>query len=119
MDDEPQVRDMVERFLELAGFTVKTAANGEAAIDAFRSARERGVPFDAVIVDLTVPGGLGGKETLERLRAFDPRVRVVVSSGYSEDPVMADHAAYGFRAALTKPFDLDELVGVLRRVLEG
>ncbi|MBI4917530.1 MAG: PAS domain S-box protein [Acidobacteria bacterium] len=118
MDDQPQVRGLVGRFLELAGFQVRLAESGEAAIESFRAAQERGEPFHVVIVDLTVPGGLGGKETLGQLRALDPDVRAVVSSGYSEDPVMADHRAFGFRGALTKPYELDEMVALLRRVLE-
>jgi CheY-like chemotaxis protein len=79
--------------------------------------REAGAPFDAVIMDLTVPGGMGGREAMERLLEIDPTVTAIVSSGYSNDPVMANYREYGFQAVLTKPYQLHDLEQVVRRVV--
>jgi CheY-like chemotaxis protein len=76
-----------------------------------------GQPFDAVILDLTVPGGIGGKEAMKRLLEIDPRVKAIVSSGYSNDPVMAKFREYGFRGVIAKPYKIEELSGVLRRII--
>jgi PAS domain S-box-containing protein len=117
MDDERVVRTIVGKLLASIGHRAEFAQNGEEAIERFRAAGAAGDPFDAVILDLTVRGGLGGRETLERLLAIDPGVRAVVSSGYSEDAVMADHRAHGFRARLTKPYRLDQLRETLCELL--
>jgi DNA-binding NtrC family response regulator len=91
------------------GYEVVTRSEGTAAIAAYaESVRERR-PFDLVIVDLTVPGGMGGRDMVQHLQEIDPKVKIVVSSGYADDPVMADHTAYGFCATLPKPFALNDL----------
>ncbi len=109
MDDERSVRELLVKLLTRVGYRVESAAHGAAALRLFRSALEQGNPFDAAILDLTVPGGMGGLETLRHLRRLDPDVKAIVSSGYSNDAVIADHQQYGFRAAVVKPFDLGEL----------
>jgi two-component system, cell cycle sensor histidine kinase and response regulator CckA len=115
MDDEEVVRRAAERVLTGMGCEVALAADGAEAIEKWTASRARGSPFDVVVVDLTVPGALGGVETLERLRSLDPAVKVVVSSGYSTSPVMADHLERGFAAAIPKPWNADEV----RRVVAG
>jgi PAS domain S-box-containing protein len=117
MDDEPVVRMVAGEMLEHMGYDVDFAQNGEEALVMYGAARESGVPFDAVIMDLTVPGGMGGREAIRRMREIDPNVRAIVSSGYSDDPVMADYASYGFVGVMVKPYDLGELGAQLERVL--
>ncbi|GAB4338431.1 MAG: hypothetical protein Kow0089_10390 [Desulfobulbaceae bacterium] len=119
MDDEEMVRDIARALLEHLGFEVHTAAEGREAVDLYVSMRESGTPFDAVIMDLTIPGGMGGKEAIRRLREIDPAVKGIVSSGYSNDPVMADYEAHGFSGMVHKPFEIDELLETLREVIGG
>ena len=118
MDDQELVRGMVERMLRSLGFSTQGAANGETAIELFRAAQSQGVPFQLVILDLTVVGGMGGKETLAALREIDPSVKVIVSSGYSDDPVLAAYREHGASGVLPKPYRLQELKSVLREVVE-
>jgi CheY-like chemotaxis protein len=117
MDDEQSVRKVIQEILTRHGYVAVGADDGEEAIRLYRRALDDRRPFDAVIVDLTVPGGMGGKEAVERLREIDPHVRAIVVSGYSNDPVMANHAEYGFSAGLGKPFRFDELLRVVGRVI--
>lgn len=117
MDDEPLMRDVLARMLQVLGYSVVAVADGAAAVDAYRRGAETGAPFDAVILDLTIPGGVGGVKALEALRALDPDVRAIVSSGYSNDPVMGNHHAYGFRGVIAKPFQVAGLSAVLREAL--
>jgi len=106
MDDEEMIRDLMDQMLKRMGYEVVVARHGEEAIHLYRSALESGRPFDAVILDLTVPGGLGGKETIAKLRELDPHVRAIVSSGYSNDPIMAEHQKYGFCGVVVKPYSM-------------
>ncbi|MHB8835259.1 MAG: two-component system sensor histidine kinase NtrB [Candidatus Methylomirabilia bacterium] len=117
MDDEPLVREVLGRMLHALGYSTEAAADGAAAVDAYRCGAESGHPFDAVILDLTVPGGVGGAKALELLRAIDPAVRAIVSSGYSNDPVMATYREHGFYGVLVKPFQVAGLSAVLHEVL--
>ena len=84
-----------------------------------RLALESGDPFDAVILDLTIPGGMGGKETLDAMLKLDPNVKAIVSSGYSNDPVMSDYGRFGFRQAIRKPYHIQEMSAALKEVLEN
>ncbi|QSV46943.1 hybrid sensor histidine kinase/response regulator [Geobacter benzoatilyticus] len=104
MDDDEMVRDFATMALERLGHVVATCGNGGEAIASYRAAKEAGTPFSVVIMDLTIPGGMGGAETARRIRDFDPDALLVVSSGYSDDPVMANYREYGFCAALEKPY---------------
>lgn len=113
MDDEEAVRDALGRMLIHLDCDVADAADGATAVEIFRAARESGQPFDAVIMDLTIPGGIGGKEAVRKVLEIDPNARVVVSSGYSDDPVMSDFRTHGFCAVLPKPYRIDELENVL------
>jgi PAS domain S-box-containing protein len=118
MDDEPEVRWLLEKSLERLGCTVDVAERGERALELFENARNEGRPYHAVILDLTVVDGMGGLETMRRIRALDPAVPGIVSSGYSNDPVLAHPEQHGFNARLEKPYTLDTVAAVLADVLE-
>jgi two-component system, cell cycle sensor histidine kinase and response regulator CckA len=113
MDDEETIRDLAADILAALGYAVTTCSNGEEAIGLYREASERGKPFLAAIMDLTIPAGMGGKEAAQRILAYDPSARLIVSSGYSNDPVMARHGDYGFCAAVVKPYRWADLQQVL------
>jgi signal transduction histidine kinase/FixJ family two-component response regulator len=114
MDDEEVIRLVSGNMLDHMGFRVSLARNGEEAIEAYRKAMKKGEPFDVVILDLTVRGGMGGEETVAQLYGIDPGVKAIVSSGYPRDPVMRDFAKHGFSAALPKPYKIEELFDALQ-----
>jgi PAS domain S-box-containing protein len=109
MDDDELIRNIAGEMIQALGHDVDFAEYGESAIEKFRTAKESGNPFDIVILDLTIRGGLGGKETIEQLLMIDPGVRAVVSSGYSDDAVVSDYHKYGFSSRLTKPYKFEKL----------
>ena len=117
MDDDEVVRTVAGQFLTLLNHEAEFAEDGEAAIRKYREAQERKHPFDVVVLDLTVRGGMGGKETMERLVDMDPDVKAIVSTGYSDDAVVADYQKYGFMARLTKPYDLEDLRNTLNALM--
>jgi CheY-like chemotaxis protein len=117
MDDEELIRDMTAEMLDYLGYQVTTCMNGSEAIELYAAASQSGAPFSAVIIDLTIPGGMGGKETAERILATDPNACLIVSSGYSNDPIMSDFHAYGFVGAVAKPYNLTEFSQMLSSVL--
>jgi PAS domain S-box-containing protein len=119
MDDEEALRGVIGELLRQAGYQVDCVADGAEAIERYRKAMDTGHPFDLVILDLTVPGGMGGRETIERLLALDPDVNAVVSSGYSNDPVMAQFQKYGFRGRLAKPYEVSTLGKTLLQMKEA
>ena len=119
MDDEEVVRDFVRMTLSDAGYDVETAVDGAEAIHVYEEGRRAGRPFDAVIMDLTIPGGMGGKEAIASLRTLDPNVAAIVSSGYCNDPILADHVKHGFVARIAKPYQPEDLLDLLHRVVEG
>ncbi len=118
MDDEEIVRQTLSKLLGYLGYEVMFARDGDEAIEQFIQAREGGQEFDAVILDLTVPGGMGGKAAIEKLLRIDPQVKAIVSSGYSDDPIMANFTEYGFSGVIAKPYRVVELSKVLHRVLD-
>jgi PAS domain S-box-containing protein len=117
MDDEADVSEVAAEMLSYLGYQVKTVSDGGEAVTAYRQAQEEGEAFAAVITDLTVPAGMGGKETVRRLLEIDPEARVIVSSGYANDPIMSEYADYGFKEVIPKPYRLNELGRVLREVI--
>jgi PAS domain S-box-containing protein len=117
MDDDEQVRGVAEAMLAHLGCTAVLAADGEEALALFKEARGEGRPFDLVIMDLTIPGGMGGQEAVALVRQADPDAKVVVASGYSTDPVLAHYRDYGFSAAIAKPFQLNELLKTIKDLL--
>lgn len=117
MDDEQGLRQVAEEMLQSLGYDFTPAADGEEAVKLYKQALARGRRFDAVIMDLTVPGGMGGQQAVLQLREIDPQIKAIVSSGYSNDPVMSEYRSQGFCGVLAKPYRLGELGRVLRRVL--
>jgi PAS domain S-box-containing protein len=117
MDDEEMVRDSTGEMLKMLGYHVEFACDGREALERYGRAMEAGRGFDAVIMDLTIPGGMGGREAIQRLRALDPGARAIVSSGYCTDPVMAEFERHGFRAYVAKPYKIEELGLALKRVM--
>ncbi len=119
MDDEQVVRDLAAELLTAVGCQVQTAPDGKEALELYCKSLCNGGRFDVVIMDLTVPGGMGGKETMKKLLEIDKDVRAIVSSGYSHDPIMADFKKHGFVGVVAKPYKAPQLVAELRRVLRG
>jgi len=103
------LRSVAAHILRLGGYLVESVADGALAVRRFREAHAAGEPFHVVIVDLTVPGGVGGLEAARGIREVDPNARLIVSSGYSSDPVMSDFRSHGFAGVVTKPYTVAEL----------
>ncbi len=119
MDDDEEVRSTTGDVLRRLGYTVEFATDGLRAIELYRHARMSQEPFDAVIMDLTVPGGMGGKEALVRILDIDPDAIAIVSSGYSNDPIMAEYKAFGFKGMVTKPYRIRDIGETLHNLLRG
>ncbi|HTN53021.1 MAG TPA: ATP-binding protein [Anaeromyxobacter sp.] len=119
MDDDDLVRSALGRMLRRLGYEALPARDGAELLAVCADARAEGRPVDAAIMDLTIPGGMGGKEAIGPLREREPGVRAIVSSGYSKDPVMAEYRAHGFAGVVAKPFRIEELSETLARVLTG
>ena len=117
MDDEKVIRDMTSEVLEFLGYQSTTCENGIETIAKYKAAIASGAHFSAVIMDLTIPGGMGGKDVAQQILTIDPQACLIVSSGYSDDPVMADFSAYGFSGAIAKPYNMDELEQLLNSML--
>ncbi len=117
MDDEPMIRDIVKRMLENGGYEVVVTAHGEEAIAQYAAYHEQGKDFDLIIMDLTIPGGMGGKDAIREILKIHPGAKVVVASGYSNDPIMANCEQYGFVAAISKPYQKLELLKLIHSIL--
>jgi PAS domain S-box-containing protein len=117
MDDEEVVRMVAGELIRELGHEAEFAEDGGAAVARYRTAMEAGNPFDVVILDLTIRGGMGGRETVQKLREIDPQVKAVVSSGYSDDDAVSEYRKYGFQAFLKKPYDIDKLRETLNALL--
>jgi signal transduction histidine kinase/CheY-like chemotaxis protein len=117
MDDEELIREAAGEVLQHLGYTVVTAGDGDKAVEIYTEALAKGEPFDVVILDLTIPGGMGGKKTLSRLKEIDPHVKAVICTGYADDPVAVGFKDYGFCGAVTKPYTVEQLSTVLHTVL--
>lgn len=119
LDDEASIREFVSQWLGRIGYIVETTADGLQAIEMYKQSLNAGEPFDVVILDLTIPGGMGGQDVIKDLLALDPRVRAIVASGYADGTVMANAADYGFKGVIAKPFTERELLDAIGRVLNG
>lgn len=117
MEDDEDVIRATTGIIESYGNEVEHARDGSEALTSYESAMKEGRPFDVVVMDLTIPGGMGGEETIGRLLELDPKARVIVSSGYSEDAVIANHRDYGFAAAIPKPYNHKQLLDVISKVV--
>jgi PAS domain S-box-containing protein len=118
VDDEEMLRELLSAMLTSLGYEVVCARDGMEAVAVYQRAQTAAQPFDAVILDLTLPGGIGGRDTLERLRVLDPQVTALISSGYAIDPVLTNFAQYGFRGAVAKPYTMEKLHSALQQVLQ-
>jgi nitrogen-specific signal transduction histidine kinase/CheY-like chemotaxis protein len=118
MDDETTICVLAKALLTRLGFVVTTTPDGDAAVKAYKEAKAKGEPYRLVIMDLTVPGGMGGLEAMHELLAIDPEVTAIVSSGYSSDPVMANYRKHGFRGMVPKPYKITDLSRAIRSVLD-
>lgn len=119
MDDDDIILQVGSTMLSRLGYEVELAKDGAAAIELYKKAKKEGRRFDAVIMDLTVPGGMGGKETIKKLSELDPKVKAIVSSGYSQDPIMAEYKKYGFKGVIAKPYKINEFSKVLNDVMQS
>lgn len=119
MDDEQMVRDMAGKVLAYIGYDADFAQNGQEAINLYSEAMQTDRPYDAVIMDLTIPGGMGGKEAVREILKINGSAKVIVSSGYAQDPIMADYKSHGFGAVLTKPYSIENLSQTLHDLLFG
>jgi CheY-like chemotaxis protein len=117
VDDDDGVRRSAGKVLKRLGYQVEFAKDGEEGVGIYEKAITRNRPFDAVIMDLTVPGGMGGKEGIRELKRLDPDARVIVSSGYSGNPVMSEFREYGFAGVVQKPYRIEDLGEVLAKVI--
>jgi CheY-like chemotaxis protein len=118
MDDEQIILDVTHEVLTFLGYEVMFARDGADAIALYRKEKEANAPFDAVIIDLTIPEGMGGKEAIQKLRDYDPAIKAIVSTGYSNDPVVMDYAQYGFSGKLSKPYKINDLKEILETLLK-
>ncbi len=117
MDDEEVIRELLSQELTDVGYTVGLTADGAEAIEQYTKAKESGQPFDAVIMDLTIPGGMGGKEAIKHLLELDSTAKVIVSSGYATDPILADYEKYGFSGVVAKPYNVTQIEKTLHDLL--
>jgi len=118
MDDKFFVRNAAMKALKMFGYEVKGVSKGEEAISLYKEEKNKGKPFDLIILDLTIPGGMGGEDTLKKLREFSPEIKAIVSSGYSDNPVMSEYKKHGFNAIVRKPYQYEELCEIVRKVLK-
>ena len=119
MDDEEVICELVMHTLTPIGYSVTESRDAASCVKYYAEAMLSGHPFDAVIMDLTIPGGVGGKEAVKQLREIDPNVKAIVSSGYATDPVMSRHREYGFCAMLAKPYEIADLAKIVHEVVGG
>ncbi|MBP7736079.1 MAG: PAS domain S-box protein [Spirochaetes bacterium] len=118
MDDDEAVTSTASKILKHLGYTVDIAVDGDMAVALYEQSMKDGLPYDLVILDLTIPGGMGGRKTIEKLLALNGNIKAIVSSGYSNDPIMANYRDYGFSGVIAKPYRIDELAGVVGEVLK-
>ncbi|MDO9034519.1 MAG: hybrid sensor histidine kinase/response regulator, partial [Methanoregula sp.] len=109
MDDEEAILSATGEMLKFLGYDVVVASHGDAAIEMFKKAMNAGAPFDAAILDITIPGGMGAQETMPKLVALDPAVKGIISSGYSTNPMIVDYRSFGYAAVVVKPYGFKEL----------
>jgi len=119
MDDEEHILTITQKMLEKFGYSVSLTEDGEKAIEMYSKALEKNSPFDLVIMDLTIPGGMGGKDASQAILKMDPAACIIISSGYSNDPVMSDYAAYGLKGIIPKPYRIAELKTTVEKILTG
>ena len=115
--DGEMIREIITGMLQGHGYLIETADEGKQAIEMYKESMDAGKPFDCVIMDLIIPGGIGGKEAIKGILKLDPKAKAIISSGYVDDLVMANYADYGFKGVGVKPYTLHQLLDLLRRIL--
>jgi len=115
MDDEALILDIAAEMLEVLGYEVTTALDGIKALEEYKASMAT-KPYDFVILDLTVPGGMGGEETVNILRELNPKIKALVSSGYANDPIMAEYNRFGFHGVIPKPYTIENLSKALNKL---
>ncbi len=118
MDDDPMILELSEQMLEFLGHEVVLCTEGESALQKYQAAMQEGSPFDLVIMDLTIPGGMGGEKAIQQLLKIDPDATAIVSSGYSNDKVMSEYKQHGFKAVVVKPYQIEDLTKALQNALD-
>lgn len=119
MDDEEIVKDVSGEMLKLLGYKVEFANDGKEAIELYKKAMDSGRPFTGVIMDLTIPGGMGGREALKSILEINPKAKVIVSSGYSSDPIMGDFKNFGFCGVISKPYRVSEFGRIVKSLFSS
>ena len=119
MDDEEMIRDFGKELLLHLGYDVELASDGEDAVKQYEKALKNDEPFNAILMDITVPGGMGGKEAIVEILKMHPDVKAIVSSGYAQDPIMSNYKEYGFIGVLPKPYNVEGMSRELHRILSG
>jgi PAS domain S-box-containing protein len=119
MEDEEIIRDVTGDMLSHYGYDVTFARDGTEAIGLYRHAQESGVPFNVILMDLTIPGGMGGRETIKKILEIDPHAKAIVASGYANDPIVVEFQQYGFCGRIVKPYKSEELHETLYRIMHG
>lgn len=117
MDDEQVILEVTNEVLKFLGYDVMFARDGAAAVSLFMQEKSGSSPFDLTILDLSVPEGMGGKEAFERIHALDPSAKIVISSGYTNDPMLTDYASFGLSGVLAKPYRITEVKALLERMI--
>jgi len=117
MDDDEMIRTIAEAMLIHLGYESELAADGEEAVGLYRAALPTGTEADLIIMDLAIPGGMGGEVAVKEILALNPEAKVLVSSGYTDDPIMVDYTAYGFCGAIAKPYQIQEFYTTIQEVL--
>ena len=117
MDDEQIIIDVTLEVLQFLGYEVQFARDGDEALALYAKEKAAGAPFDAVILDLSVPEGLGGRETIGKLMALDPAAKAIVSSGFANDPYVQDYTHYGFAGKLSKPYKINDMKAILESLI--
>jgi two-component system, cell cycle sensor histidine kinase and response regulator CckA len=118
MDDDESIREIAYEIISALGYEIDCTKDGNELIDLYKEAVAKNIHIDAVILDLTVPGGMGGKEAIQKLREIDPNVFGIVSSGYSNDPIMSVYQDFGFKAVIVKPYRIEEMEEVLANAIK-
>lgn len=119
MDDDDMVREILGEMIKMIGYKTELAKNGNEAIENYVNSKNTDEPVDAIIMDLSIVGGMGGEETAQKLLELDPEAKLIITSGYSNDPVIENYKDYGFKDAIIKPYNMKELKESLQRVLRS
>jgi len=117
MDDDQKVLEILRKMLNKLGFEITSTLNGHEAIEVYKKMHDKSEPFDFIIMDLTIPAGMGGKEAIKGILQINPEIKAIVASGYSNDPIMAQYKKFGFTGVLRKPFTFQELSDLISSFL--